>query len=152
MLAWLTGCATSGKTILVEKKISDPKVVALDAPRTPWVIEIETRLRERGFKVLRWASQKYVTERVTEAKTEEYKEAATRYVLAVNGFAPLGVMYRCFAGGYNFQHITAELIDTQTNETIVTVSGSGYSENCPPMSGTIFTDIVSAVADSWAQP
>ena len=145
----VSGCATGTKTVLVEKKIAGPKIIALDAPRTPWVVEIETRLRQKGYKVMRWASQKYVRERVSESRTEEFQEASARYVLSVEGFAPLNVMHRCFAGGYNFQHITAELIDTATNETVVTISGSGYSENCPPLSGTIFGDIVSGVENAW---
>jgi len=145
----LTGCATGTKTVLVDKKITEPKVIALDAPRTPWVVEIESRLRKKGYKVLRWASQKRVKERVTENRTEEFREASARYVLSIEGFAPLNVMHRCMGGGYNFQYITAELIDTNTNETIVTISGSGYSENCPPLSGTVFSDIISGIEEVW---
>jgi hypothetical protein len=145
----LSGCATGSKTVLSEEKITSPKVIALNAPRMPWVIEIETRLRQKGFKVLRWASQKNVKEQVNANRTEEYREAATRYILTINGSAPLGNMHRCFAGGYNFDYITAELIDVDTNETLVNITGSGYSENCPPLSGTIFSDIISGVVDSW---
>ena len=145
----LAGCATGTKTVLVDKKITEPKVIALDAPRTPWVVEIESQLRRKGYKVLRWASQKRIKERVSESRTEEFREASARYVLSIDGFAPLDVMHRCMGGGYNFQYITAELIDTNTNETIVTISGSGYSENCPPLSGTVFTDIISGIDSVW---
>ncbi|MDP1652843.1 MAG: hypothetical protein Q8L56_08975 [Rhodocyclaceae bacterium] len=145
----LSGCATGTKTVLVDKKITEPKVIALNAPRTPWVVEIESRLRQKGYKVLRWASQKRVKEQVSERRTEEFREASARYVLSIEGFAPLGVMHRCVGGGYNFQYITAELIDTNTNETIVTISGSGHSENCFPLSGTVFTDIISGIDGVW---
>ena len=144
-----TGCATGTKTVLVDKKITEPKVIALDAPRTPWVVEIENRLRQKGFKVLRWASTKRVKEQVSNTTNEEFKQASTRYVLSIEGFAPLDAMHRCIAGGYRFEYITTELIDAQTNETILNISGSGYSENCAPLSGTIFKDIISGVESAW---
>lgn len=145
----LSGCASGTKTVLLDKKITEPKVIALDAPRTPWVIEIENRLRQKGFKVLRAASTKNVKEQVSDTTTEEFRQSATRYVLSIQGAAPLDVMNRCFAGGFRFDYINTELIDTKTNETILNISGSGYSENCPPMSGSIFKDIASGVDSAW---
>lgn len=142
-------CAHNDTTVFSDKKIEGPKVVALDAPRTPWVVEIESRLRKEGFQVLRWSSQKRVQEQTSGTTTEEYQAASTRYILAIDGYAPTDVMNRCFAGGYKFSSLTAELIDVKTNETLFSVSGSGYSENCPPMSGTLFTNIVSAVKTAW---
>src|SRR5437899_2604314 len=88
-LITLVGCTHNSTTVIVDRKIEGPKVIALDAPRTPWVVEIETRLRQSGFQVMRWASQRRVRERVTESRTEEFQEAATRYVLVIDGFAPL---------------------------------------------------------------
>ncbi len=145
----LAGCATGTKTVLVENQITDPKVIALQSARTPWAVEIETRLKQKGFKILRWTSQKQVTEQVSENRAERYQEASARYILVLDGYAPLDKMRRCFGGGYNFQYLTAELVDVVKNETIVSVSGSGYSENCPPASGTIFGDIISAVEGAW---
>lgn len=143
------GCAHNAKTVMIDTKIEGPKVIALDAPRVPWVTEIETRLRAKGFKVLRWASQKRVQERVGDNRIEEFNEASARYVLVIDGYAPLDTMQRCFAGGYRFSNLTAELVDTKTNETMFSFSGSGYSENCPPLSGTIFGDVVSSVENAW---
>jgi len=145
----ITGCAHNATTVIVDQKIEGPKVIALDAPRTPWVVEIEQSLRKSGFKVLRRASVNKVTEKVTDARTEEYRESATRYVLVVSGSAPMDSMHRCFAGGYDFEYLTAELVDTRTNETLLNVTGSGYSENCPPMSGSLFGNITSAVVNAW---
>lgn len=145
----LFGCATGTKTVFVDEKIKAPKVIALQAARTPWVVEIEGRLRNKGFKVLRYVSQTQVTQKVSETRTEAFNEASARYVLRIEGYAPLDVMNRCFAGGYKFDFITAELIDLTNNETIMNVSANGYSENCAPLSGTIFTDIVSTVESAW---
>ncbi|EGY23854.1 hypothetical protein DA2_3934 [Desulfovibrio sp. A2] len=58
-------------------------------------------------------------------------------------------MNRCFGGGYKFIYINADLIDTATNETIANFSDAGYSENCPPASGTIFTDLTNTVINAW---
>lgn len=145
----LTGCAHNSTTVIVERKIDGPKVIALDAPRTPWVVEIENRLRQNGFQILRWASQKRVREQVSGNKVEEFRESTARYVLVIDGYAPLDPMTRCFGGGYRFSHLTAELVDVQTNETLFNVSGSGYSENCPPMSGEIFQNVTTAVVNAW---
>lgn len=145
----ITSCASGTKTVLIDQKITEPKLIALDAPRTPWVVKIENRLRQKGFKILRWASTKNVKEQVSDTTTQEFKQASARYVLSIEGFAPLDAMHRCIAGGYKFEYITTELIDVKANETILNISGSGYSENCAPLSGTIFKDIVSGVDSAW---
>ena len=149
LLVALTGCSHNATTVIVDRKIEGPKVIALDAPRTPWVVEIESRLRQSGFQVLRWASQRRVREQVTDSRTEEFRESTARYVLVIDGYAPLDRMNRCLGGGYRFDFLTAELVDTKTNETLFNVSGSGYSENCQPMSGRLFTNIISAVQNTW---
>lgn len=143
------GCAHNSTTVIVDRKIEGPKVIALDAPRTPWVVEIENRLRQNGFQVLRWASQKRVREQVTDGKVEEFNASTARYVLVIDGYAPLDPMNRCFGGGYRFNHISAELVDVKSNETLFSVSGSGYSENCPPMSGELFQNVTTAVVNAW---
>ena len=148
-LALVTGCAHQATDFFVDTKITSPKVIAMDAPRTPWVVEIESRLRKEGFRVLRWSSQKVIQEETSETRKESYREASARYILVVRGYASLNTMRRCFGGGFNFNDLTAELVDAQNNETIFSVSGSGYSENCPPMSGNLFGNIVDAVKQSW---
>jgi hypothetical protein len=143
------GCATGATVVHSDRKITEPRVIALDAPRLPWVVEIETRLRQRGFQVLRFASQRRVRERINETRTEEYREATARYVVLVDGSAPLDPMRRCIGGGYKFDYLSVELVDVKANETVLTVSGGGYSENCAPVSGTIFGDIVTAIENAW---
>lgn len=149
LAAILVGCASGTVTPLSEATVEGPKIVALDAPRAPWVVEIESRLRKEGFKVLRWASTSRVREQTSETKSEEFRRSEARYVLVVDGYAPLDPMNRCFGGGYRFSSLTAELVDTRNNETVVSVSGSGYSEGCPPLSGTIFADVTKAVVSAW---
>lgn len=73
----------------------------------------------------------------------------SRYVLRIGGEHYAGWERRCFGGGYKFHSLTAELLDLASNESIASVSGEGYSEDCPPMSGSIFGDIANMVADRW---
>lgn len=146
----LTGCAST-KTIDVisTDKAQGDRIVAINSSRSPWVYEIEKRLKKKGFTVLRSASQQVTIERQSESTTGIYNEATARYILNLNGFAQNNAMKRCYGGGYDFDYIDAELVDVKNNQTIFHYSNSGYSENCPPMSGTIFTDITNLVAESW---
>ncbi|MCV5708193.1 hypothetical protein OFN39_01760 [Escherichia coli] len=146
----LAGCAsTKNVDVVATDKAQGDRIVAINSARAPWVYEIEKRLKQKGFTVLRSASQQVTIEKQTNSTTGVYNEATTRYVLNLNGFAPNNSMTRCYGGGYDFEYIDAELIDVKNNQTIFHYSNSGFSENCPPMSGTIFTDIVNLVADAW---
>lgn len=150
MALMLSGCASSGRVIqIADVKVEGPKVIALDAPSAPWVIEIQNRLKQKGFRVLRWSSRARVTEKASEERLESFNRAEARYVLVIDGYAPYDMANRCFGGGYRFSHISTDLVDALKNETILNVNGSGYSENCPPMSGTIFSDIADAVDAAW---
>lgn len=131
------------------EKITGPKVITLSGTQAPWVYEIERRLRAKGFKIKRMNSQLVATEKVSETRTESYKEASARYILDVNGYAPSGSMRQCFGGGYDFQYLNVELLDVKTNEIAMHYSDSGYSENCQPMSGSIFGDVAESVSSLW---
>ena len=127
-----------------------PRVIAMDAPRAPWVIEIERRFRAEGFRVLRTASRTRVI-RTEGAQAETFDRAETRYVLFVDGAAPLDPMRRCFGGGFRFDFITVELVDTLNNETLISISDSGYSENCPPTISSLFGNIIRNIAGMWKE-
>ncbi|EOD2761901.1 hypothetical protein ACJQQ3_003461 [Salmonella enterica] len=146
----LAGCAsTKNVDVVSTEKAQGDRIVAINSARSPWVYEIEKRLKQKGFTVLRSASQQVTIEKQTNSTTGIYNEATTRYVLNLNGFAPNNTMTRCYGGGYDFEYIDAELIDVKNNQTMFHYSNSGFSENCPPMSGTIFTDITNLVANAW---
>lgn len=146
----VAGCAeTHSYDVLTAEKVIGPKEIALLGPRYPWVIEIEKRLRAEGFSVKRWASQHQTTELVSPTKIQTYQESPTRILLSLDGYAPNSSMTRCFGGGYKFDYIQAELIDVANNEVIASYSNSGYSENCPPLSGSIFSDIAAMVVAAF---
>src|SRR5512146_393131 len=98
----VTGCASGHVTQISDAKISGPKVIALDAPSAPWGIEIQNRLKQSGFKVLRWSSRVRVTEQTERDRLEQYNKAEARFVLVINGFAPYDWANRCLGGGYKF--------------------------------------------------
>ena len=151
MLAHLvTGCVSSGEvTQMTDEKIRGPKVVALDAGGAPWTVQIQNRLKKAGFKVLRWSSRTRVMEQTDRNRIEQFNKAEARYILQLTGQAPTDWGHRCIGGGFKFDYLDANLVDVETNETILNVSGKGYSEDCAPMSGTIFQDIVNAVNNAW---
>lgn len=143
----IVGCTPAQHVVMRDTKIQEAKVVALDAPREPYTLEIEKRLKEAGFKVLRLPSRKVVKEQTSETRTEIYKEAEARYVV----YLEADVRERCFAGGYNFANFTAELVDVKTNETVISYSDNGYSENCPPLSGEIYQETIKAIESAWSR-
>ena len=147
----LSSCAKGRVTEQSDTKLSGPRIIALEAPSAPWVVEIQTRLKEKGFRVLHWSSRTRVTEQTADNRVEHFNQSEARYVLVIEGYAPYDWANRCFGGGYRFDQISTDLVDTVTNETILNINGSGYSENCPPMSGTIFSDIANAVDGAWSK-
>ena len=146
----LTSCVAVGNvTLEVEDKIDAPKIIALNVTDGgPWMREIEVRLKKEGFKVLRAAGVNEAIE-VDGQKIIRYNEASTRYFLLVDAMAAVDWYHRCFGGGFNFDFINADIIDLSSNETLASINSRGYSENCPPMSGKIFTNITKMVVDSW---
>lgn len=150
IFALLASCvATKEVVVFADNPIIGPKEIALVGNRAPWVIEIERRLRSKGVKIKRFASLGEATQKISETRSETTTTTTTRVILALDGFAPNTVTTRCFGGGYNFRYINAELIDSETNETIAAYSNSGYSEGCQPLSGTIFGDITNMVNSAF---
>ena len=144
------GCAATGDVmVLTNEKADGDKHIALQAPALPWVLEIQKRLIDRGFKVERWASTRVVTQQTSSTTSEQFNEANARYVAIIEGAAPLDWTRRCFGGGYDFSYISVDVVDTKFNQTLLNVNGSGYSEGCAPSSGTIFGDITDAIDSLW---
>ncbi|WP_447969320.1 hypothetical protein [Nitrospira sp. M1] len=146
----LTGCvSTKDQASYITEQIEGQRVIAMVGKRYPWVNPIMQRLKNEGFSIKRFASVSETTEKVSATKMETYNKATARVILNIDSFAANTSWTRCFGGGYKFSYIYAELIDARNNETMATYSNSGYSENCPPMSGTIFQDITDMVTSAF---
>jgi hypothetical protein len=139
LVLFLASCASGSVVVLKEERIRAARVVALDAPLAPWVPQIEKRLKQHGFQV----------KRISRDQTGSLANLGARYVLRLTGDYHTGWERRCLGGGYRLQGLTAELLDLETNEALASTSGEGYSEDCPPLSGSIFGDVASMVADRW---
>ena len=152
-----SGCVAIGEqTLFPEQQIDAPKVISLNVSSGgPWMREIERRLTKKGFRVLRSAGRTSVeitNEKSLSNETKEtFKKAETRYYLEVDAMAPVNWAHRCFGGGFNFDYIYADLIDTTTNQTIAAIESRGYSEGCAPLSGSIFENITNMVVNSWVR-
>lgn len=149
----LTACAsTKTQQIYMPAAIDGPREVALAGVRQPWTSEIESRLHARGYSVKRFVSTTRRTQLVTPDSAESFNEASSRVILNISGYAPASSGLRCVGGGYKFEEITAEVIDTRANETLASYSNAGYSENCAPFSQPIFEDIVNMVDGVFKTP
>jgi hypothetical protein len=113
-------------------------------------MEIERRLRSAGFEVRRWESTQVVSQSEGAGRTTIYNEASAPYVLRLSGSAIMDSMHRCFGGGFNFEYITAEIIDVRSNQSLGSYSGQGYSEGCPPLSGKIYANVTNLVVGAWS--
>lgn len=150
LLVLLTaGCIAKQQIDTIDAEpITTPKIVALDAPRLPWVIEIEKRLRQRGFKVLRTPSRAQISQ-TSGNTTTTFNAAEAHYTIVVDGEAATDWAHRCFGGGWDFDYLNVALVDNLSNETLVNASDAGYSEGCPPAMSSMFDDIVDAVTRTW---
>ena len=139
----ITGCvSTKVSEIYTTEKINAEKVIALVGQRQAWMSQFEIRLRQNDYKVKRFASVRDITEKINETTEETYPDIGVNAILVIDAYASNTSLTRCFGGGFEFKYINTEIIDPIKNETLATYSNAGYSEDCPPFSGTIFTDVI----------
>ena len=143
----LTACvSTEVREVYGEGQLTGPREIALITPRSQaWVVEIESRLRDEGFQIRRFPSVERYYQIVSETEARSFNQASARAIVVIDGFAPNTSMTRCLGGGYLFEYIDVEIIDAAQNETVARYNSAGHSENCPPISGTIFGDVVELV-------
>jgi hypothetical protein len=144
----LLGCALPGSARVSqrpEQPLDGPRELAVVGRRGEVVRMLEDKLRACGFRLKRFASVAQMTEAVPDGRIAKYNEATTRYAIETDA----DVMEQCFGGGYRINHIRVDLLDLRRNEVIMSVQGSGYSEDCPPMSGHVFGDIADAISAAW---
>lgn len=128
----ITGCTSANLSILKDIKIKGERIISLDTEPAPWNVKIIETITKKGFKVL------------TSGKS------LTRFVLQISASAPTNPMHRCFAGGWKFDYYTATVVDLIKKENIASVEGSGYSEDCEPSQGKIFTLTAQMLDGLWS--
>lgn len=143
---FITGCTGSSllsvRTIWSDIKIPGEKVVYLDAERTGWAGRIERKLIKHGYTVIR--SHNYA----------QLKDAPKpRVAIYINGnTSPITSAVECNAYGYFFNDLYLEVIDLETNKTLGSYEGFGYSENCSVDYGDIFQKIFETIDCVWSNP
>ena len=143
LTGWM-GRGTGESEKLYISKTSEPKIIVVNAKESKMRVQIEQQLRKKGFQIKNYSSA-YVIKKHESERDVSHAKFPTRFVLNISG----SWRERCFEGGYPILYIIAELVDQNTNETIALYQGSGYTENCSPLSGTIFEEIASMVNDYW---
>ena len=149
--ALATGCALPGQMTVArrpDQPLHGPRVLAFIGSRGDVADEIEDRLRDKGFRVKRFASVERITRVTSGGQLAQYDEASARYAVETDA----RVVVRCFGGGYRLTRIRVDVIDLASNEVVLSLKGSGYTEDCEPMSGTIFADVANAISGSWEPP
>lgn len=144
----LGGCAHRMVDVTDHKAVGE-KIITIDAPRAAWVQALSQHIRKKGFQIRHYSSQVVETRTTDDKTTQTYNKASARYVLNVNGYD--NPSNRCFGGGWTMEYITADFVDVRDNITIFSYSNGGYTENCPPMSGSIFGDIANLIEQAWSQ-
>lgn len=139
-----TGRGTGESEKLYIDKTTEPKIIVVNAEESRMRVKIEQQLRQKGFQIKNFSSTYVIKDHEAERDVAHAK-FPTRYVLNISG----SWRERCFGGGYPIVFIIAELIDQNNNETVAIYNGSGYTEDCPPLSGTIFEEIAIMVDDYW---
>ena len=131
-LVLVSACAGSARVEVSTNRLTGPKeIIVLTAPGTI-TKEITKRLQRKGFVI------KFLPPNV------RAKDSA-KYGLSISA----DYVAQCFGGGYRLRYLDLNLYDLQTNQIVLEASGSGYTENCPPLSGTVFQDVVGAIVRAW---
>ncbi len=150
LAAAFSSTACAGKATFSLKPaspLSGPKELTVLGSRNDVVIAFEEHLRERGFRIKRFISRQLISEREDRDQIVTYADAETRYAVEIDAAVAAGG--RCFGGGFKLSYLRMELIDLAANEVVMSARASGYTENCPPMSGTVFQDLVDAIVEAW---
>ena len=116
----------------VKKNISGPKEIMVLTGADAVTNVITRDLRQRGIMV-------------SALPPNVQTEITPRYGLSVSW----KTWDRCLGGGFAFNYITVELYDLDTNDLVYTRSRSVYSEDCPPLSGTIFQDFANDISSMF---
>ena len=107
-----------------------------------------------GFRVPPFASNSEITVKGQESDTKFVKAEAK---IGVRHFGELSAFNPCITNqsAANFKKYELEIIDLEKNETLMTISSGGWTENCPgdfltmSHSNTLFEDLANGLAKNY---
>lgn len=144
---FLASCSHQDVIKLTDKKLEGKKEVAITTDDSGvWLYKLIAEIEKQGVSVKRTSSTGETT--ITEnGKSFKYEQAASRYILKVNG--SVDHARRCFGGGHTFNNLSLEVFDSQENKGVAMFTDSGYSEGCPPAISSMFEDLAKNVRSLW---
>ena len=133
LLLFFNSCTKNsieGPKLLNSKiKISGPKIISIQSLNYPWLYSIQRKIEGYGFLIY------------------SSREKKLRYELVINGKDQ--ETRRCLGGGWSMEYLNATLFDNLEKKEVAYIEGTGFTENCPPMSGRIFTEIALMIDNLW---
>lgn len=150
LVVFLTTLLSSGcahKETYKNGTATGEKTIALRAPQEPWAQRLQQAIQAAGYKVVIASQAGTISKTLPDGSILTQPIATTPYVLEIGGY--VSPMRRCFGGGQYFDEFSAVLYDTVGNQQIFAYYDSGYSENCPPLSGKLYGNVVKLLNESW---
>lgn len=149
-LAFFQGCATPLRVDRISEFKPQSKTVAL-LTTTRFDNRFRVALAKRGFKVLKFASNKTII-REGEGKeiAEIYKKAEAIYTLSLN----YAIIDTCLVNDSVKINATLELADMAKNEVVLVIERGGWTGPCGFHGNdkSIFEEIADALAHEWEKP
>lgn len=109
--------------------------------------EIKKALAKNGFTFKPMATQRKITNMITDKSTEEYNESAARYGLILHEGE---IVDRCIGGkARKYDEFSFEIVDIAENESILFINKGGWTNDCFPVKGTLFNDLAKELANNW---
>lgn len=143
----LGGCVAPLKVERLQEFTPQSKTIVL-LNSTRWDSKIRTNLSKNGFKVRRFASQNQVIVEGNDGEIARvFNEAEARYGLTFFWES----VDHCIINSSRHIYGTFEITDIQTNEVILVIEKSGWTEACGSRTHDqlIFEDLAGALANAW---
>jgi len=145
---FIAGCA---KPLTVERvgtasiDSKNKEIVLLDSTR--WDFELKKSLIKNGFKVKNASTVISEIKKVNETTLQKYDVAETRYGINQH---PGGIIDSCLVNKHvKYDSYVIEVIDIQTNETVLFIENGGWTGYCPMVSGSLFEEMAIELSNNW---
>ena len=144
----LYGCASS----LSVDRVSDTpidttthEIVLLDS--TKFDYDLKKSLIKYGFKVKNTPSIVSKEKKVDESTSLSYNISEARY--GINQYPGAVIDWCLYNKQVKFDEYTLELVDLETNDTILFIKKGGWTGNCFPSTGKLFEELALELKKNW---
>lgn len=114
-----------------------------------WDSLLRIAMQKKGFKILRFSSQRTIVESPTSKRSEISNEAAARYAMELYWDYVPG-SGTCISGDANLINATLQITDIKTNEVLLVIKKGGVTTPCGFFQGSsVFEDLADALGAEW---